>query len=190
MEIIPKPSALVTLPPLLTPEELVANSSGKIKANDPRIEHVLEGASASVRRRCRWHVTPVIKETITVNLDGASHVFLPTMHVIDIHEVKLFGVELDPGHYGWSSTGLLELFVYDIPKRFRALEVTLTHGFHEAPDLSAIASKIALFSLASPLGVTREQAGQMSVSFGTQRGMGFADRDLIIIDTYRVQPEP
>lgn len=190
MEIIQPSETRVTLPPLLTKEQLAANSKGAISVNDPRIDEVLAGASDAVRRYCRWHVTPVVKETLVMNLDGGRYVTLPSLHVVNVHSVKLFDVELDEDEYGWSESGMLELLRPPIPTRFRALTVELTHGYHEADSVSAIASKIGLFSLASPLGVTREQAGQISVSWGTQRGMGFTEHDKTILNAYRVHPGP
>lgn len=190
MEVISPQEGLVKLGPLLTAQQLAANSGGKIRADDPRLGAALEGASDAVRRYCRWHVTPMVKQVLTVNVEGGRYLPLRSLHVVDVHKVILMDQELDPDQYEWSESGMLELFVPQIPTRFRALEVELTHGYHEAPALAAVASKIALFSLASPLGVTREQAGQVAVSWGTQRGMGFTEDDRELMGPYRIQLGP
>lgn len=178
----------VRLEPLIAAAELAANSKGAVAAEDPRLDAAAAGASAAVRRYCRWHVTPVIQETLVLDVPGRV-IKLPTMHAVDVDNVKLFGYELQEHEYSWSQMGVLELHVPAEP-RFRALQLNLTHGYEEAPDLKQIASKIALFALASPLGVTREQAGQVSISWGTQRGMGFAEADEVMLQPYRLRIMP
>lgn len=176
------------LGPLVTALELAANSKGAIHADDPRLEAVAAGASAAVRRYCRWHVTPVVQETLVLDVPGRV-IKLPTMHAIAVDSVELYGHELQEHEYSWSQIGVLELHVPVTP-RFRALKLKLTHGYDEAPDLKQIASKIGLFSLASPLGVTREQAGQVSISWGSQRGMSFSESDEIMLQPYRLRIMP
>ena len=73
---------------------------------------------------------------------------------------------------------------------YRVVEVTFTHGYAEAPDLSAIASQVARFALASPMGRTREQAGQVAVSWGTVQGMAWSESNLEMMKPYRLQVMP
>lgn len=187
-QVMQEPVPRETLPPLVTPELLAANSKGAVSPDDPRLEFVAAGASTAIRNYCRWHVTPVIKETVTVDVPGRI-VKLPTMNLLDVEDVVLNGEPLGEDDYAWSSVGLL-MFEEAVTPRFRALVLTMTHGFHQAPDLIQLASKISLFSLASPLGVTREQAGQVSISWGTQRGMAFSDQDETMLRPYRLQIMP
>lgn len=171
--------------------QIAVNSRGQIPAGDPRLDDAAAGASAAVRRHCGWHVTPVIKETLTVDGNGGTRFRLPTMNLISIDELKIRGETVDPDHYAASTTGFVELKGHRrFPRAYSSVEVTFTHGWEQAPELVSIASKIALFSLASPMGVTREQAGQVAITWGTQRGMGFSEEDLVIMDAHRLQKLP
>lgn len=183
------------LPPLVTPQSLVADSGGQLKASDPRLQAACEAASAAVRRYCRWHVAPVIEETITLDGSGGKVLQLPSMRVVDVIELKIGGFLVPPDQYAWSEVGLVELHGdlgcwCRFPKRYRSVEVTLQHGFDTAPDLSALASQIARFALASPMGRTREQAGQVAVSWGTAQGMNFSESALEMMKPYRLQMMP
>ncbi|MSS84488.1 hypothetical protein FYJ24_06865 [Actinomycetaceae bacterium WB03_NA08] len=178
------------LPLLVTPQAVVADSGGQLKAGDPRLDVACDAASAAVRRYCRWHVAPVIEETITVDGSGGSVLRLPSQHVVDVLEVKVSGVPVSADQFSWSVAGLLELHGKRFPKRYRSVEVTLRHGYDYVPDLSAIASQVARFALASPMGRTREQAGQISVSWGTAQGMAWSESMLEMMKPYRLQIMP
>lgn len=187
MEVISPPEK-PSLPPLVSRDQLAVNSGGKIHPEDPRLADAAAGASEAVRRYCGWHVTPVIRETVTLDATGTL-LKLPTMRVLNIEDVYLHGELLDEGDYSWSQMGVIS-FRVPVKRKYRAVTLTITHGYHEAPDLVQAASKAALFSLASPLGVTREQAGQISVSWGSQRGMGFDFRDTALMRPYKLQVMP
>lgn len=183
------------LPPLVTPLSLVADSGGQLKASDPRLQAACEAASAAVRRYCRWHVAPLIEDTILIDGNGGKVLQVPSMRVVDVLSVKIEGVEVPSSHYAWSEAGLIELHGKlgqwkHFPRRYRSVEVTLQHGFDVAPDLSALASQIARFALASPMGRTREQAGQVAVSWGTAQGMNFSESALEMMKPYRLQMMP
>lgn len=178
------------LPMLVTPDNLAADSGGMLKAGDPRLVAACASASAAVRGYCRWHVAPVIEETITVDGSGGEVLQLPSMRVVDVIEVKVSGAPVPADQFSWSAAGLLELHGKRFPKRYRSVEVTFQHGFDAAPDLSGIASQVARFALASPMGRTREQAGQIAVSWGTAQGMAWSESMLEMMKPYRLQTMP
>lgn len=178
------------LPPLVTPLNLAADSGGVLKVGDPRLVAACDAASAAVRGYCRWHVAPVVEETITVDGSGGKVLQLPSMRVVDVLEVSVLGCVLDASEFAWSAAGLLELHGKWFPKHYRSVEVTLRHGYDTAPDLSAIASQVARFALASPMGRTREQAGQIAVSWGTAQGMAWSESMLEMMKPYRLQIMP
>ena len=186
--IMPAPSGQ-DLPLLVTPETLVADSSGALKEGDPRLEATCQAASRAVRRYCRWHVAPVIEETMILDGSGGRVLQLRSMEVRDVSEVKVLGRVLDDSEFAWSADGLIE-GEHPFPRRYRSIEVTLQHGFEEVPDLMAVASQIARFALASPMGRTREQAGQIAVSWGTAEGMRWSESTLEMMNAYRIQPLP
>lgn len=178
------------LPPLVTPQSLVADSGGQLKASDPRLQAACAAASEAVRRYCRWHVAPVIEETITLDGSGGKILQVPSMRVVDVSAVCINGEEIPADAYSWSAAGLLELHGSRFPRRYRSVGVALRHGYDTAPDLSALASQIARFALASPMGRTREQAGQVAVSWGTAQGMNFSESALEMMKPYRLQMMP
>ena len=189
------PNETEQLPLLLTEARLVADSSGALKAGDPRLESTIAAASAAVRRYCRWHVAPLIEETVVLDGPGGRVLQLPSMHVVDVAEVRIGGAVVEASSYAWSAAGLLELHGRlgewrEFPRVYRVVEVTFTHGYAEAPDLSAIASQVARFALASPMGRTREQAGQVAVSWGTVQGMAWSESNLEMMKPYRLQVMP
>ena len=195
MRVIKSEQSGDVLPALVTPETLIADSGGGLKAGDPRLAAAAQAASNAIRRYCRWHIAPVIEETMILDGSGGSVQQLKSAHVVDILEMKIGGITFPPSHYAWSEDGLIELHSKlgqwaRFPKMFRSVEVTLQHGFDEVPDLSAIASQIARFALASPMGRTREQAGQIAVSWGTAEGMRFSESALEMMKPYRIQTMP
>ena len=177
-------------PPLLTSEQLAESSGGALKSGDPRLETVVDAVSEAVRRYCRWHVTPVVEETVVLDGTGGKVLQLPSMRVWDVSEVKIGGNVVPPNQYAWSAAGLVELHGglggwREFPRVFRSVEVTFMHGYHQAPDLVAVAAQIGRFALASPMGRTREQAGQIAVSWGASQGMAWTEGDLAILAPYR-----
>lgn len=178
------------LPPLVTPESLVADSGGQLKASDPRLQAACEAASAAVRRYCRWHVAPVVEETVLLDGSGGHVQPLPSQRIVAVGSVRVLGVELSADVFSWSEAGLVEWHGGRFPRRYRSVEITYQHGYDTAPDLSALASQIARFALASPMGRTREQAGQVAVSWGTAQGMNFSESALEMMKPYRLQMMP
>ncbi|WP_461371825.1 hypothetical protein [Candidatus Darwinibacter acetoxidans] len=182
-------------PPLLTGNQLAESSGGALKIGDPRLEAVANAASEAVRRYCRWHVTPVVEETVVLDGTGGKVLQLPSMRVWDVSEVKIGGTVVPPDQYAWSAAGLLELHGglggwREFPRVFRVVEVTFTHGYHQAPDLVAVAAQIGRFALASPMGRTREQAGQIAVTWGASQGLAWTEGNLAIMAPYRLQVMP
>ena len=77
--------------------------------------------------------------------------------------VDLVGVSHD-----WSGLGMVEkrdgTFWTD---RFRKIVAVMDHGFEDISDLKFLTLSLAARGLSSPLGATREQAGSMSIQWGT-----------------------
>lgn len=179
------------LPALLTPADFSTATGGKVSPTDPRVKPLLDGATAGVRRYCGWHVAPQVDTTVTLDGPGGNLLLLPSLHVTAVTSVKVRGVELDPDGFEWSEKGMLRRLGGCWPTRFRSIEVTLTHGFEVAPDVVQIIQQVCANAIASPMGATREQAGQISIAWattapGVSGGMSLLDRDLAILDMYRL----
>lgn len=179
------------LPDLLTAEEVVAASNGKILVTDTRLPGLIKSASEAVRKYCRWHVAPVITETVTVPTQGGRLVLLPTLRVVDVTGFKVAGVEQDVATLDWATFGMVRLSC-QAPTSLRGVEATIIHGFESAPDVAQVAAQIVLQAMASPMGATREQAGLLSVTWGqtapgVSGGVSVLDRDVALLDPYRLE---
>lgn len=181
------------IPPLLSPEQFAQGTGGKILAGDPRVPLLIDGATAAIRRYCGWHIAPVIIEDLKFDGPGGSVLVLPTLRVQEVEKVVERGVLLEEdAHYEWSANGeIRRLARQSWTYRWRAIDVTLRHGFDSAADLTQIVQQVVANALASPMGATREQAGQVSVSWattapGVSGGLSLLERDLAILNTYRL----
>lgn len=181
------------IPPLLSPEQFAQGTGGKILASDPRVQLLIDGATAAIRRYCRWHVAPVVDQSFRLDGPGGAVLVLPTMRIEEVESVAERGVALeDDVHYEWSANGEIRrlgraLWTY----RWRAIDVKIRHGFESADDLAQIVQQVVANALASPMGATREQAGQVSVSWattapGVSGGLSLLERDMALLNTYRL----
>lgn len=176
---------------LLTASDIETATGGKIHSGDPRLSPLIEGVSQAIRRLCGWHVFPVIEETLILDTSDGSFLKLPTLNVIEITSLKIKGKEISGG-FSWSRKGLIRLNSGRFPDEYAGVEVTLKHGFEEVPDIKQVAAQIIINALASPLGLTREQAGQVSLSWsqtapGVSGGVSFLQRDLDVLAQYKLE---
>lgn len=171
------------LTPIVTPEQVAQASGGKISSQDSRLPSLIEGATDGIRLACGWHVTPVITETLTLDGTGGQVMQLPSGLVRDVKEVKVDGVAVD---VDWSADGMIEIRQGRFPARFRSVQVTLTHGYPAAPVVAAVLIQAVLGAAASPMGATREQAGQVAVSWARQ-GLTLSLDDMALLRPYTLQ---
>jgi hypothetical protein len=118
------------LPPLADPILLADYPGGPFSAR------TIASASASVRNDCRWHVAPVVTETVTVDGCLSRLLLLPTLRLVNVTGVEV----LDD-----SSTTWLPITGWRIANAgmlYRAtgwnygpagIRVTMQHGFAETP---------------------------------------------------------
>lgn len=181
------------LPPLVTPAEFAAWTKGKVAETDPRVPPLLAGASAAVRNWCRWHIAPVLEETLTGDGGGGRLLLLPTGRLVSVLSVDNGGEAVDAGLVDFSRHGMLELSAGSFSSRLGSVAVRVRHGFDlaEVPDVAQIVKQVTANALASPMGATREQAGQVSVSWattapGVSGGLSLLARDLDVLAAYRI----
>ena len=79
------------------------------------------------------------------------------------------------------------------PRRFRTVEVTISHGYEaaEVPDLAQVIRQVVVNAAVSPMGVLRESAGSVSIEYSTTGagiagGVSLLARDMAILDAYRI----
>lgn len=184
------------LPSLVTPEEFSEWAGGKIRAEDPRVEPLLAGASAGIRRWCGWHIAPVLEETLTGDGPGGRLILLPTGRLLSVLSATNGGHPVDVSALDYSRQGMIELRDDGgtfWASRFGAVSVRVRHGYDlaDVPDVAQIVKQITANALASPMGATREQAGTVSVAWSTTApgvagGLSLLQRDLDVLAAYRI----
>lgn len=107
--------------------ELVASVPG-VPGDDLK---VLTGV---VRDYCRWHIAPVVAETITLDGTGSSTVLLPTLRLLAVTAVTLDGEALDLADVRVSAEKGAIRLGRRVCDRYGELQVTFTHGHQDCPD--------------------------------------------------------
>lgn len=160
----------------------------------------LDAATAAVRVYCGWHVTPVVTETVTLDVEGCT-ALLPSLHVLDLEAVKVDGEDVPRGNgYEWSQAGILRVharrgFRVHARRGFRKLEATMTHGYEDAPDVAGVILAAAARSVLNPSGVSRSQVGQISETYsqaGRDPAVGAVlnSQEKAILDRYKLPSRP
>lgn len=187
--------AVVELPPLLTAAEFSAGTGGKVDATDPRIQPLIDGATAAIRRHCGWHVGPVIEEDVRMDGSGGSVLVVPSMRVVDITGVIEDGrawTAEEVADLEWSAAGMVRAQACrHWTSRYRGVTFSLRHGFDDFADVKQIVQQVVANALSSPMGATREQAGQVSISWsttapGVSGGLSLLERDMATLASYKL----
>src|SRR5690606_21826214 len=93
------------LPPFLTPAEFSAGTGGKIAAGDPRVQPLIDGATAAIRRYCGWHVAPVVTEEVILDGPGGRLLSFPTLRLVSIGALSEDGEAAVVADLEWSELG-------------------------------------------------------------------------------------
>lgn len=134
-------------------------------------------AEAALSAFCGWHVAPEVTETLTVDGNGRSTLKLPTQHVTRVSAVRIDGREVSVvgddgrGVIRWNDIGMLQGMTF--PRRFRAVQVDLTHGW--APeDLANVQGIVqaAAQRLSTDPRVRSQSVAGASVQYATTRSGG------------------
>ena len=188
----PEPDAF-RLPPLVTPEALSNASDGQVDAADPRVLPLLNGASAAIRKYCRWHIAPVLEESLTVDGSGADVLNLPTARLLSLVEVTNDARPVPVAELDASPAGMISRRGGCWSSRFSGVTARVRHGYDLAavPDVAQIVVQVVTNALSSPMGVTREQAGAISVTWSMTApnvagGLSLLERDLAVLNEYRI----
>lgn len=174
------------LPPLAD-LELLAKVAGGF-ADTARASAALEAASAAVRSHCGWHVFPVLKCKAVTSGPGRL-VALPTIALSSVSRVTELGSVLQDGQYEWRVDGLLRRCGWrEWPRAWRSVEVEFESGLtgEAAAAVAQVACQVAASALATSAGVSREQAGDVSVTYSQPGGVALLDRDMAMLAPYRL----
>lgn len=120
----------MTAPP--EPEIVTAEELEAFKSEENLDALSLAAAISEVRGYCGWHIAPQRTETLTLDGPGLSVLLLPTMQVADVAQIVENGATLAAGAIEWSEKGMVRKRT-GWTDRWRGVQVTLTHGYAEAP---------------------------------------------------------
>lgn len=178
--------------PLLTVEDFAAGTGGKVSTADPRVAPLIAGATAGIRRYCGWHIAPVITEAVTLDGPGGRLLSFKTLRLVEILSLSERGEVLPVADLEWSELGNVMRRRGRWTDRFRGITAEIRHGYESAPDVVQIIQQVVANACASPMGATREQAGQLSVAWattapGVSGGISLLERDFAVLDLYRIR---
>lgn len=131
----------------------------------PAAPTALESAEGALRDFCGWHVAPVIDETLVVDGNGRSKIKLPTQHIRAVTAVRIDGRDVTAS-VRWSDAGMLEGPTF--PRRFRSIEVDLSHGY----EPKEIAGILAIVTAAAKRAETNPAVASQSVGGASVRYWG------------------
>lgn len=163
----------LTLKSFATPQQMEQRSQGEIPASHPFLDTELQAATRQIRQACGWHIAKVETLRLQKVRPHPETLWLPAMQIQTIEEctvdgTAVTGIDFDP-EIGWT------------PVLGSKVDVTFTAGFDEIPaDLVTLTLELAAGGLGSPLGISREQAGGVQVSYTRTSGiLTPADHDRI-----------
>lgn len=161
-----------------TAAQMAERSQGAIPANTPFLEGSLLAATSLIREYCGWRIADQASEVIWLDDLGGPILALPSLCVVSVDEIKLDGEVIDSATLRWLPDGRL-LEAYRVPVA-RALQVTMTHGFAAVPaGLVDLTLQMAARAIGSPLGIVREAAGGVSVTY-SQPGFNVAGGTVLL----------
>lgn len=162
-----------------TPTDMADRSNQAITATShPFLEREIAAATRAIRNECGWHIAKT--EALTYKRRGpfAADVWLPAREIKSVELALVDGVQVDDVEFdpdtGWTSLC------------GRVIEVNYTAGFADVPaDLVTLTLELAAGGVGSPLGITREQAGGVSVTLG-RASSKLQPADLDALSAYRI----
>lgn len=183
----------------LTTLDVQKFTQGRLAEGDSETTRLLTTGLSLARRYCGWHVTPVIEDdVVTVDGPGGSLLVLPTLRLVEVTKLVEEGIEADLDTVSVSPRGLLRKktgyaggdygFGSCWSPHYSAIEVTMTHGFAEAPEWqSAVLSYIDRTSLAVG-GGQREAVGPFVFpATSAAAGSAFTDTERMLLDLYKLE---
>lgn len=166
--------------PIVTPDDLAAYQAG-----DP--QQLLDAATAEARSYCRWHVTPSLSETVTLDGPGGQTLLLPSLHVTAVSSVTADGTLLVADtDYTWSQVGVLTRVDGCWPWTTGSVVVAFTHGYDEAPDLAKVILARASRSQSNHTVAKSVTTGPFSESYD----LAFFADEYATLDRYRLPSRP
>jgi hypothetical protein len=161
-------------------------TAGRLLTGAPETERALAAALAAARRYCGWHVTPVRTDVVTLDGSGDVLLALPTRKLVTLITVVEDGVPLSIADLAPSEEGriLTKKSGACWTRNYRAIEVTMTHGYDTAPDFdNAVLSALNRASFSSSVGGASQTAGPFQYT-----PQGPTEEEKCALAAYRIEP--
>lgn len=146
-------------------------------------ERAIEGASAAIQNYCHQTLELIADDTLTLDCNGGTRLFLPELPVVKVAGVVEDGEALVAGDdYKLGQHGILHRIGRNWLAGIQIITVTYTHGYATLPDdIVAVCIRAAARAYQAGLraeemggipGVASTSLGDYSVAFGTETGAG------------------
>lgn len=171
----------------LSAADVVTYTGGRLDATAAQVW--LARGLAMVRRECGWSVTPTVTdEEVTLDGPGSRLLVLPTLKLVALTAVSEGGVAVEVDDLQWSARGLVRK-TSGAPwsADYRAIVVTMTHGFDAAPDFDlAVLSVTDRISLA-PTGGRPVSVGPFRWPEDRPEAGAFTAAERALLGQYRLE---
>ena len=121
--------------PELSTADVETFTGGRLAADNPVVQDILDAALVRARNYVGWAVSPVVAgDTVTLDGPGGTDLFLPTGKVGSVASVVENGATVDPSNYVVSANVPRMLYRKNgyWTREYAGITVTYTHGFTEA----------------------------------------------------------
>ena len=127
-----------------------------------------------IRAYARWHICPIITETLTLDATGTRTINLPTLRLLGVERLEYAGQEITADGFEFSDAGLIRVGKTALPSRLGGIKATIRHGYdpRECAEIFEIAEALdrrMQMGLASQ-GVVQQTTGPFSMRYGTLTG--------------------
>ena len=115
----------------LSVDDVEQFTAGRLAADNPETQRLLDSAVAAARRYCGWHVSPVwAAHQIILDGHGSRVLRLPTKHLITVDDVIEDGTTLNVDELTWNTAGLVRKANHLAwVQGYRLIDVVITDGF-------------------------------------------------------------
>ena len=127
-----------------------------------------------IRAYARWHICPIITETLTLDATGTRTINLPTLRLLEVERLEYAGQEIAPENIEFSDAGLIRVGKTSLPSRLGGIKATIRHGYDpkECVEIFQIVRALAdrMQTGNASQGIVQQTTGPFSMRFGTLTG--------------------
>lgn len=134
----------------------------------------ISAAWGIIRAYARWHICPIITETLTLDATGTRTINLPTLRLLGVERLEYAGQEIDPAGFEFSDAGLIRVGKTALPSRLGGIKATIRHGYDpkECAEIFQILQALSrrMETGIASQGVVQQTTGPFSMRYGTLTG--------------------